>query len=84
MAQYPGLLVRSGQAYLGIPYRRLLGSLNVNPNRITPLQLFEISRNLIQIFSLTFTGRELNAIPLQKLSTLRAIVPSLEMRMLSP
>lgn len=34
-----------GQAYLGSEFRRLLGSLHVNPNRMTPLQLLDTSRN---------------------------------------
>lgn len=56
----------------------------MKPNRITPLQLFEISENLTVTRSLILTGRALNVIPLQKLSYRFAIVPSRDILILSP
>uniref|UniRef100_A0A182QXH7 Uncharacterized protein n=1 Tax=Anopheles farauti TaxID=69004 RepID=A0A182QXH7_9DIPT len=80
----PGLLVRSGQAYFGRLPRNDDGSLQVKPNRITPLQLFEMSRNFTQTRSFTRTGRALNVMPLQNDSYRLATVPSREIRILSP
>uniref|UniRef100_A0A182ISX9 Uncharacterized protein n=1 Tax=Anopheles atroparvus TaxID=41427 RepID=A0A182ISX9_ANOAO len=75
---------QSGQAYLGRLPRSDAGSLQVNPNRITPLQLLEMSRNFTQTRSLTRTGRALKVMPLQNDSYRLATVPSREIRMLSP
>ena len=74
MAQNPDLLVRSGQAYLGRFPASSLGSRVENPNLMDPDQLSALSTNLMKIFSLTLTGRWVNTIALQKLSTLKMLI----------